>query len=176
MAYRRRVASARGPCGDDRVRHCIRRVSGDLYRLLRYRTVHQNTCRPVPAARPVLHGQFGLSIGALTAYADMVRYQNGSDDLIDADVSFHQTILEATGNHLIAALGGLIHTALVESFQLGWESASLHAKRSSLAASSGVGCHSRSQSRAHAQMAALLRDSVDDVKRALRSRGGASAL
>jgi DNA-binding GntR family transcriptional regulator len=32
----------------------------------------------------------------------------------------------------------------------------------------------RNPERAHAQMAALLRDSVDDVKRALRSRGGAS--
>jgi DNA-binding GntR family transcriptional regulator len=32
----------------------------------------------------------------------------------------------------------------------------------------------RNPEQAHAQMATLLRDSVDDVKRALRNRGGGS--
>ena len=40
------------------------------------------------------------------AYADMERCKTGSGDLIGADLRFHQAILEATGNHLIGALGG----------------------------------------------------------------------
>jgi DNA-binding FadR family transcriptional regulator len=109
------------------------------------------------------------------AYADMVRYQNGSDDLIDADLRFHQTILEATGNHFIGALGGLIHTALVGSFQLGWESASFMQNDRLLQHRAVLDAiRDRNPEQAHAQMAALLRDSVDDVKRALRSRGSAS--
>jgi DNA-binding FadR family transcriptional regulator len=111
------------------------------------------------------------------AYADMVRYRDGSGDLIAADLRFHQTILEATGNNFIGALGGLIHTALVGSFQLGWESASfmqhdrLMQHRAVLDA-----IRDRNPEQAHAHMAALLRDSVDDVKRALRSRGSASTI
>ena len=43
-------------------------------------------------------------------------------DIIDADLQFHLAILEATGNHFIGALGGLIHAALLGTFKLGWES------------------------------------------------------
>jgi DNA-binding FadR family transcriptional regulator len=110
------------------------------------------------------------------AYADMVRYRDGSGDLIAADLRFHQAILDATRNNFIGALGGLIHTALVGSFQLGWESASfmqhdrLMQHRAVLDA-----IRDRNPDQAHTQMAALLRDSVDDVKRALRRRGSASS-
>jgi DNA-binding FadR family transcriptional regulator len=111
------------------------------------------------------------------AYADMVRYRDGSGDLIAADLRFHQAILEATGNNFIGALGGLIHTALVGSFRLGWESASfmqhdrLLQHRAVLEA-----IRDRNPEQAHGHMAALLRDSVDDVKRALRKRGSASTI
>jgi GntR family galactonate operon transcriptional repressor len=40
------------------------------------------------------------TIGA--AYADMVRFKDGSGDLISADLRFHQGILNATGNHFLA--------------------------------------------------------------------------
>jgi DNA-binding FadR family transcriptional regulator len=111
------------------------------------------------------------------AYADMVHHQDGARDLIAADLRFHQAILEATGNNFIAALGGLIRIALDGSFQLGWESASLkqHDRllqhRAVLDAIRG-----RDPEQAHAHMAVLLRDSVDDVKRALRKRGNASSI
>jgi DNA-binding FadR family transcriptional regulator len=111
------------------------------------------------------------------AYADMVCHQDGAGDLIAADLRFHQAILEATGNNFIAALGGLIHTALVGSFQLGWESASLKQHDRLLqhrAVSEAI--RDRDPEQAHAQMAALLRDSVDDVKRALRRRRNASSV
>jgi len=106
------------------------------------------------------------------AYEDMVRYKDGSGDLIGADLRFHQAILEATGNHFIGALGGLIHAALIGSFQLGWQSAAfmqgsrLRQHRAVLEA-----IRDRKPKQAEAQMAALLRDSIDDVRRALRRRG-----
>jgi len=105
------------------------------------------------------------------AFADMVRYQDGSGDLIDADLRFHQAILEATGNHFIGALGGLIHAALIGSFQLGWKSAAFM-QRDRLLQHRAVldAIRDRRPEQAQAQMAALLRDSIDDVRRALRAK------
>ena len=57
------------------------------------------------------------------AYGRMERFKNGAGDLIGADLDFHMAILEATGNHFLAALGGLIHTALECTFRLSWEGA-----------------------------------------------------
>jgi DNA-binding FadR family transcriptional regulator len=109
------------------------------------------------------------------AYADMVRYQDGSGDLIAADLRFHQAILEATGNNFIGALGGLIRTALVGSFQLGWESASFMQNDRLLQHRAVLDAiRDRDSEQAHARMATLLRDSIDDVKQTLRKRGGAS--
>ena len=59
------------------------------------------------------------------AYADMERRKTGRGDLIGADVRFHKEILEATGNRLIGALGGLIETALVGTFRMGWRGVAL---------------------------------------------------
>ncbi len=46
------------------------------------------------------------------AYGRMERFKNGAGDLIGADLDFHMAILEASENRFLAALGGLIHTAL----------------------------------------------------------------
>jgi len=113
--------------------------------------------------------------GIEAAYADMVRHQDGSSELIDADLRFHQAILQATGNHFIAALGGLIHAALIGSFRLGWESAMfMHDDRLLQHRLVLDAIRGRNPKQAHASMAALLRDSVDDVRRALRERGSAA--
>ena len=57
------------------------------------------------------------------AYGRMERFKNGAGDLIGADLDFHMAILEATGNHFLAALGGLIHAALECTFRLSWQGA-----------------------------------------------------
>jgi len=57
------------------------------------------------------------------AYALMERFQHGAGDLIDADLRFHMAILEATGNHFLTALGGLMHAALQSAFRFSWEGA-----------------------------------------------------
>jgi DNA-binding FadR family transcriptional regulator len=101
------------------------------------------------------------------AYADMERFNNGGGDLIGADVRFHQAILDATGNPFIGTLGGLIRTALVGSFKRGWRGAvikedRLHQHRAVLRA---IGA--REPDSARDQMAKLLQDSIDDVRRDL---------
>ena len=103
------------------------------------------------------------------AYDDMERYKDGAGDLIGADLRFHQAILEATGNHFIAALGGLIHTALVASFQLGWESAFVIQSNRLLQHRAVLeAIRARKPQVAHSRMAELLSDSIDDVRKSLR--------
>ena len=57
------------------------------------------------------------------AYERMERFKNGEGDLIGADLDFHMAILEASGNRFLAALGGLIQTALECTFRLSWRGA-----------------------------------------------------
>jgi GntR family galactonate operon transcriptional repressor len=109
------------------------------------------------------------------AYADMERFQNGNGDLIGADLRFHQAILDATNNLFVGTLGGLIHTALVALFSLGWrgaviKDARLHQHRAVLEA-----IRAREPEGARRQMAALLQDSIDDVRRALGRNARANA-
>jgi DNA-binding FadR family transcriptional regulator len=103
------------------------------------------------------------------ALADMFAFQDGSGDLTDADLRFHQAILEATGNRFIGALGGLIKTALIGSFRLGWQGAAIMQESRLLqhrAVLEAIG--DRDVEGARARMAELLRDSAEDVRRSLR--------
>jgi GntR family transcriptional regulator, galactonate operon transcriptional repressor len=106
-----------------------------------------------------------------SAYADMERFKDGSGDLIQADLRFHQAILEATGNYFIGAFGGLIHAALICSFELGWQSAATM-QQSRLLQHRAVrdAIANAKPEQARTRMAALLRDSIDDVRRSLRRR------
>jgi len=105
------------------------------------------------------------------AYADMERYKDGSGDLIGADLEFHQAILEATGNHFIGALGGLIHAALICSFELGWQgSATMQDDRMLQHRAVLDAIRDAEPDRAHSRMEVLLRESIDDVRRSLRRR------
>jgi DNA-binding FadR family transcriptional regulator len=106
------------------------------------------------------------------AYADMEASQGATDDVTAADLRFHQAILDATGNLFIGALGGLIDTALVGTFELGWRAAAsirddrLHQHRAVLKAiSEGQADEARER------MAELLRDSVADVRREMDISG-----
>lgn len=101
------------------------------------------------------------------AYADMERFKNGATGLIGADVRFHTGILDASGNRLIGALGGVIKTALVGSFRMGWRGVAikddrLHQHRAVLEAIAA-----QRPEEAQACMAQLLHDSLADVRRAL---------
>jgi GntR family galactonate operon transcriptional repressor len=106
------------------------------------------------------------------AYSDMERSNGVEGDVTDADLRFHQAILDATGNLFIGALGGLIDTALVGTFQLGWRAAAsirddrLHQHRSVLKAISDG-----RPEEARDRMAQLLQDSVGDVRREMDLNG-----
>ena len=54
------------------------------------------------------------------AYRRMDQFKDGAGDLIGADLDFHMGILDATGNHFLTALGGLIRTSLECTFELSW--------------------------------------------------------
>jgi DNA-binding FadR family transcriptional regulator len=124
---------------------------------------------PPAAARAARQGSPETIAQIVAAYEDMASSSDGSGDLIGADVRFHEAILVATDNPLIATLGVLIHVALVGSFKLGWPSAAtmsdvrLQQHRAILDA-----IRDRRVDDARARMAALLEVSMDDVRRALR--------
>ena len=108
------------------------------------------------------------------AYRRMDEFRDGAGDLIGADLDFHMSILEGTGNHFLTALGGLIRTSLECTFELSWEGASkiqdarLHQHRAILEAIS-----EGSPELARTRMTELLRDSIDDVRQYLKQRDAA---
>jgi len=105
------------------------------------------------------------------AFGRMEQFKNGEGDLIGADVAFHVGILEATGNHFLAALGGLIQAALECSFRLTWIGAAsirddrLEQHRGLLAAIA-----EGAPQLARARMVELLNDSYDDMRKFRQSR------
>ncbi len=111
------------------------------------------------------------------AYGRMERLKSGAGDLIGADLDFHMAILEASGNRFLAALGGLIHTALECSFRLSWRGAAgiqdnrLYQHRSVFEA-----IRDGDPERARQRMAELLQDSIGDVREYLRQRDAAAAV
>jgi DNA-binding FadR family transcriptional regulator len=108
------------------------------------------------------------------AYDRMDRFKEGAGDLIGADLDFHMGILEATGNHFLTALGGLIRTSLECTFELSWEGASriqdarLHQHRGILEA-----IRDGSPELAKERMTELLSDSISDVREYMKQRDAA---
>ncbi|HEV3042795.1 MAG TPA: FadR/GntR family transcriptional regulator [Roseiarcus sp.] len=110
-----------------------------------------------------------------SAYADMERWKTGRGDLIGADLRFHQSILDATGNLFIGALGGLIHTALIGTFTLGWSGVVIKDHRLFEHRAVLEAIEAGQAEAARERMAILLQDSIDDVRRALtKKRAGAA--
>jgi DNA-binding FadR family transcriptional regulator len=105
-----------------------------------------------------------------SAYADMVRFKDGgTGELIQADLRFHQAILEATGNYFVGAFGSLIHAALIGSFELGWRGAATIEDDRLLQHRAVLDAIAAGKPNiARARMAELLNDSIDDVRRSLR--------
>jgi len=105
------------------------------------------------------------------AFGRMEQFKNGDGDLIGADVDFHLAILDATGNHFLAALGGIIQAALECSFRFTWIGAAsirddrLEQHRGILAAISDG-----APEPARARMVELLNDSFDDMRKFRESR------
>ncbi len=105
------------------------------------------------------------------AYGRMDRFKNGAGDLIGADLDFHMAILEASDNRFLAALGGLIHTALECTFRLSWQGAA-RIQDDRLLQHKGIfeAIRDGDAELARTRMAELLRDSIEDVREYLRQR------
>ncbi len=105
------------------------------------------------------------------AYERMERFKNGEGDLIGADLDFHMAILEASGNRFLAALGGLIHTALECTFRLSWRGAAgIQDNRLLQHREVFEAIRAAAPDRARERMEELLRDSIGDVREYLRQR------
>jgi DNA-binding FadR family transcriptional regulator len=109
------------------------------------------------------------------AYIDMERWKIGRGDLTSADLRFHQSILDATGNLFIGALGGLIHTALVGTFKLGWSNVGIKDDRLQQHRAVLHAIEAGAPETARECMATLLQDSIDDVRKALMKKRAAPA-
>ncbi len=105
------------------------------------------------------------------AYERMERFKNGEGDLIGADLDFHMAILQASGNRFLAALGGLIQTALECTFQLSWRGAAgIQDNRLLQHREVFEAIRDAAPDRARERMEELLRDSIGDVWEYLRQR------
>ena len=115
------------------------------------------------------------NIDLLLGHASTLDQAAKISELIGADLDFHMGILEATGNHFLTALGGLIGTSLECTFELSWEGASriqddrLHQHRGIFEA-----IRDGSPELAKIRMTELLADSMNDVRQYLRQRDAAS--
>jgi len=105
------------------------------------------------------------------AYVRMDKFKNGAGDLIGADLDFHMAILEASGNRFLAALGGLIHTALECTFRLSWQGAA-RIQDDRLFQHGGIleAIRDGDAELARSRMSELLSDSIGDVREFLRHR------
>jgi GntR family transcriptional regulator, galactonate operon transcriptional repressor len=110
------------------------------------------------------------------AYGRMERFKSGAGDLIGADLDFHMAILKATGNHFLAALGGLIHAALEITFRLSWQGAA-RIQDNRLYQHRGIfeAIRDSAPELARDRMDELLTDSMSDVHEFLKQRGEATA-
>jgi GntR family transcriptional regulator, galactonate operon transcriptional repressor len=106
-----------------------------------------------------------------TALTDLVRFQDGSGDIMAADLRFHRAILEAANNHFLASFGALIGSSLLASFQLTW-TARLRTPDYALQQHKDVldAIRNRKAEAAHAAMQQLLVSAIADVEEALRQR------
>ncbi len=105
------------------------------------------------------------------ALLDMETRQDGVGDLAEADLRFHQGILDATGNYFLASFGAVIESSLVASFQLSWQGAArtpAHALNQHHGVLTAIR-HGRGLE-AHAVMAELLRAASEDVRENLVRR------
>ena len=126
---------------------------------------------PEASAEAARSADAAALVAMRTAYRDMEARKNGRGDLINADLRFHQAILDATSNPFISALGGLIHTALIVTFKLGWSGAIMKDDRLRQHLVILEAIERRAPQEARNLMITLLRDSLEDVLRAVGARG-----
>lgn len=101
----------------------------------------------------------------------MFQSQGRTNELIGADVQFHQAVLDAAGNPFLASFGAVIESSLVGSFQLSWD-AGRRTPEYALRQHQGVFEAIRDQrpTDAYAVMTQLLRSAIEDVREALIQR------
>jgi GntR family galactonate operon transcriptional repressor len=127
---------------------------------------------PPAAALAAAAGSSATVERVADAYRRMERFQNGTGDLIGADLDFHTGILEATQNPFLAALAGLILASLECTFRLSWQGAArIHHDRLLQHHAILEAIRKGAPELARDRMAELLQDSAEDVRTQLRVQG-----
>ena len=110
------------------------------------------------------------------AFAEMQRNATEEAALVEADFAFHVAILRATHNGFISAFSAMIRAAMLATFELSWRGAEVIKDRRlqqhgdvARAIRAGDGAAAR------AGMEALLDESIEDVRGALRRRAPSPA-
>jgi DNA-binding FadR family transcriptional regulator len=93
----------------------------------------------------------------------MIRLKLGSLEQVKADLAFHQSILEASGNALLRSLGSLIESALLAMFEINWQSDSTsHSERMDMHRAVFLAIQARRPEEAAHAMQTLIDHSKDD--------------
>jgi DNA-binding FadR family transcriptional regulator len=100
-----------------------------------------------------------------SAFARMEQFKDGANELIEADLDFHMSILGATDNPFLTALGGLIHASLQCVFRYSWEGAArIHDSRLRQHGDILDAIRAGAPGAAREATQALLADSLGDVR------------
>ncbi len=100
-----------------------------------------------------------------SAFARMELFKDGAGELIEADLDFHMSILSATDNPFLTALGALIHASLQCAFRYSWEGAArIHDSRLRQHGAIFEAIRAGAADLARESMRVLLSDSLEDVR------------
>lgn len=106
--------------------------------------------------------------GIDTAFRDMNMNSSSEPKLVEADFRFHMAILNATKNPFINAFSGLIHAAMISTFEISWRGAEeIREERLGQHGDVAEAIRQREPALARQRMEKLLDDSINDVKEVL---------
>jgi DNA-binding FadR family transcriptional regulator len=118
---------------------------------------------PAAARLAATHGSSDQFVTMEVALEAMIRLPLGSLEQVKADLAFHQSILEASGNSLLRSLGSLIESALLAMFEINWQAGSTqHAERMDMHRAVFLAIRSRLPADAEQAMQSLIDHSKAD--------------
>lgn len=107
------------------------------------------------------------------AYDLMLKAATDEVELVDADLRFHVSILNATHNHFIGAFSSLIHAAMLSTFEVSWRGAEAAVIKENRLHQHGdvlEAIRLKDADLARLRMERLLDDSIKDTQDALQSQ------
>jgi DNA-binding FadR family transcriptional regulator len=105
-----------------------------------------------------------------SALERMIAHPLGSLEQVDADLTFHQMILEGSGNDLLRSVGSLIESALLATFRMNWSARSTsHPDRMEMHRTVFAFIKAHEPDQAAKAMQVLIQHSKDDSLNAIKN-------